>query len=233
CGGLVPDHATIARFVVDQEQALKGLFVSGLRLCAAAGLVDLSVLALDGTKMGADAALDKNRSAAWIREQIEALLRATAERETTDTPPAEIPLPGADAIEELASPHGRLARLKAALVVIEAEEADEAAESQKKAAAAAKEAEAGRKLSGRKPKDPAAALARAQADHAAALTRAQAKRAAARAKGKSLRGQRPGPARDLQKPEQALAGAQAAAEAAPAAVRRANITVPDSRIMKT
>ena len=38
CGGLVPDHATIARFVVDQEQALAGLFVSGLRLCAAAGL---------------------------------------------------------------------------------------------------------------------------------------------------------------------------------------------------
>jgi transposase len=48
CGGLVPDHATIARFVVDQEQSLQGLFVSGLRLCAAAGLVDLSVVALDG-----------------------------------------------------------------------------------------------------------------------------------------------------------------------------------------
>ena len=39
CGGLVPDHATIARFVVDQERALEGLFVEGLRLCAAAGLV--------------------------------------------------------------------------------------------------------------------------------------------------------------------------------------------------
>jgi transposase len=240
CGGLVPDHATIARFVVDQEQALKGLFTSGLRLCAAAGLVDLSVLALDGTKMGADAALDKNRSAAWIGEQIEALLSATAERETTDTPPAQIPLPGVEAIEELASPKGRLGRLKAALAVIEAEEADAAAERQKKAAAAAKEAESGRKLPGRKPKDPAAALARAQADHAAALTRAQAKGAereaklaAAQANGKSLRGQQPGPDRDLQKAEQALAGAQAAAEAAPEAVRRASITDPDSPIMKT
>ena len=52
CGGLVPDHATIARFVVDQEQTLEGLFVSGLRLCAAAGLADLSVVAVDGTKIG-------------------------------------------------------------------------------------------------------------------------------------------------------------------------------------
>jgi len=240
CGGLVPDHATIARFVVNQEQALKGLFTSGLRLCAAAGLVDLSVLALDATKMGADAALDKNRSAAWITEQIQALLKATAERERTDTPPAEIPLPGVQAIEELASPKGRSGRLKAALAVIEAEEADAAAERRQKAAAAATQAEAGRKLPGRKPKDPAAALARAQADHAAALTRAQAKGAereaklaAAHANGKSLRGPQPGPDRDLHKAEQALAGAQAAAQAAPAEVRRANITDPDSRIMKT
>jgi transposase len=81
CGGLTPDHATIARFVVDQQQALEGLFVSGLRLCAAAGLVDLSVVALDGTKIAADAALDQNRSAAWIREQVQALLAATTARE--------------------------------------------------------------------------------------------------------------------------------------------------------
>jgi transposase len=29
CGGLVPDHATIARFVVEHERALEGLFVEG------------------------------------------------------------------------------------------------------------------------------------------------------------------------------------------------------------
>ena len=80
CGGLVPDHATIARFVVDQEQALAGLFVSGLRLCAAAGLADLSAVALDGTKMAADAALDQNRGGAWIRCEVAKLLAATADR---------------------------------------------------------------------------------------------------------------------------------------------------------
>ena len=63
CGGLVPDHATIARFVVEHEQALEGLFVEGVRLCAAAGLAELSVVALDGTKIAADASLARNRDA--------------------------------------------------------------------------------------------------------------------------------------------------------------------------
>jgi transposase len=73
CGGLVPDHSTIARFVVDHQDAIEGLFVSGLRLCAAAGLVDLSVLALDDTKIGADAALDQNRPE---RDRVAQLHRA-------------------------------------------------------------------------------------------------------------------------------------------------------------
>lgn len=241
CGGLVPDHATIARFVVDQQQALQGLFVSGLRLCAAAGLVDLSVLALDGTKIAADAALDQNRSAAWIREQVKALLTATAASEQTETsPPPEIGLLDVDAVGELASPRGRLARLQAALAVIEAEEATAAAETEKKTEAAVKEAEAGRKLRGRKPKDPAAALARAKADHAAALTRSQAKQAeraakvaAAHARGTSIGGFAPGPDRDLQNATAALAAAHDAADAAAPAPRRVNVTDPDSRVMKT
>ena len=241
CGGLTPDHATIARFVVDQEQALASLFVSGLRLCAAAGLVDLSVLALDGTKIAADAALDQNRSAAWVREQVKALLAATAASEQTETSPApEIGLLDVDATAQLASRSGRLARLQAALAVIEAEEAAAAAETEKKTEAAVTEATAGRKLRGRKPKDPAAALARAQADHAAAQVKAHgkqakraAKQAAAHAAGRRLGGFAPGPDRGLQQAEQALAAAHAAADGATPPVLRANVTDPDSQIMST
>src|SRR3954470_13428342 len=120
CGGLVPDHATIARFVVDQERALAGLFVSGLRLCAAAGLVDLSVVALDGTKMAADAALDRNRDGAWIAREVAKLLAATgAEDPATAVEPL---LVGAPAGREPAGGPGRLARLQAALAIIEAED---------------------------------------------------------------------------------------------------------------
>ena len=237
CGGLVPDHATIARFVVDQQGALAGLFVEGLRLCAAAGLADLSVVALDGTKMAADAALDRNRDGAWIRAEVAELLAATAAEE----PAVErVVLAGVDATAaaELASPRGRLARLRAALTVIETEDAAAAAAAQLQAEAARDAARRGRKLGGRKPQDPAAALARARADHQVALERARAKQAeraakvaAAEAAGRRLGGFAPGPDRALERAADALAAAEQAAQNAPTAVRPVNVTDPDSRIM--
>ena len=51
-----PDHVTIARFRVRHQQALAGFLVASLKLCAAAGLVRLGVVALDGTKVAANAA---------------------------------------------------------------------------------------------------------------------------------------------------------------------------------
>jgi transposase len=240
CGGLVPDHSTIARFIVDHQSAIEALFVSGLRLCAAAGLVDLSVVALDGTKMGSDAALDANRDAAWIRRLVQALLTATVASESVEAASGQDPLVGLDGLGELASPKGRLARLQAALAVIEAEELAAAAEDAAKAEVTRRAAEAGRQLTGRKPKDPEAALARAEADHATALARAEAraarraaKVAAAEAAGATLPGRRPGPDRDLEKAEAVLVTARAAARAAPPTRRSANVTDPQSRIMKT
>lgn len=240
CGGLVADHATIARFAADQEQALGGLFVAGLRLCAAAGLVDLSLVALDGTKMAADAALDRNRGADWIRLEVAKLLAVTAAEDQAATPVGQVVLAGLDVTGELASRRGRLGRLLAALAVIETEDAAAATAAEEHAKAARQAAKEGHKLGGRKPKDPAAALARAQADHDAALARAQAKQArraaketAARAAGRKLGGFAPGPDRGLARSQIALAAAEQAAKAASPAARQANVTDADSRIMKT
>src|SRR5262249_23870803 len=58
----VPDHATIARFRQRHEQALAGVFTEVLRLCAEAGLLSVGLLALDGTKLKANASKDANRS---------------------------------------------------------------------------------------------------------------------------------------------------------------------------
>ena len=55
-GNQLPDHVTIARFRVRHQQALAGFLVQSLRLCAAAGLVRLGVVSLDGTKVAANAA---------------------------------------------------------------------------------------------------------------------------------------------------------------------------------
>jgi transposase len=241
CGGLVPDHATIARFVVDHERALEGLFVEGLRLCAAAGLADLSVVALDGTKMAADAALARNRDGEWIRREVARLMALTSEDE--QPPEAGVDrLAGLEPVAEISSRSGRLARLQAALEVIEAEDRLAAQEAARRAQVAAAEAEHGRQLKGRKPKEPQAALARAEVDRRAAVQRLSRMQAARAAKLEAARGEKlkaPPPCRIerakgvLARAEAALQAAQHAVQAAPPHAHRANITDPDSRVMST
>ncbi len=51
-----PDHATIARFRVRHERALAEVFGQVLGLCAKAGMVEVGVIAVDGTKIAANAA---------------------------------------------------------------------------------------------------------------------------------------------------------------------------------
>lgn len=77
-----PDHATIARFVVRHEGALGELFGEVLALCADADLATVGVIAIDGTKVAANARRDrtldyKQLAKAIVEEQI-----ATDEAET-------------------------------------------------------------------------------------------------------------------------------------------------------
>jgi transposase len=242
CGGLVPDHATIARFVVDHERALEGLFVEGLRLCAAAGLADLSVVALDGTKVAADASLARNRDAEWIRREVAKSMAITAEDEHGVVLGMD-GLPGVEPVAEISSRPGRLARLQAALTVIEAENALAAQEAAKQAQAADAEAEHGRQVTGRKPREPRAALARAEVDHRVASERVATMQTAVAAKREAAaRGEKltaPPPCRieratgALARAQAALQAAQHAVEAAPTSARRVNVTDPDSRVMST
>lgn len=51
----VPDHTTLARFRQRHQDALSGVFGEVLELCSKAGLVDVSVIAVDGTKLHANA----------------------------------------------------------------------------------------------------------------------------------------------------------------------------------
>ena len=77
-GNQLPDHVTIARFRVRHQTALAGLLVQSLRLCAAAGMVRLGLVALDGTKVEANAADRANRTHAKLEEQVAELLEQAA-----------------------------------------------------------------------------------------------------------------------------------------------------------
>jgi hypothetical protein len=92
-GGLYPDHATIARFRVRHEQALGGLFSQVLRLLAAAGMVSLGVLSLDGTKLAGNAAQKADRTLPQIEKILAGAAAADAAGDARqgDNPPPATP----------------------------------------------------------------------------------------------------------------------------------------------
>src|SRR3954453_16712000 len=65
-----PDHATIARFRVRHEEPLADLFGSVLSLCREAGLVKVGVIAIDGTKVHANASHHCNLDYEQIAREI-------------------------------------------------------------------------------------------------------------------------------------------------------------------
>lgn len=123
-----PDHDTIAAFRQEHLGALAGLFVQALRLCQKAGLVKLGNVALDGTKMKANAST--RRSVAYKKlsegEQfwhsvVEGLLQQAQQTDEEEDrrfgpgQPAD-PLP-----DELASAKSRLERIRQAKAELERE----------------------------------------------------------------------------------------------------------------
>jgi transposase len=70
CANQCPDHTTVARFRQRHERALAGLFGEVLALCAEAGLVRVGVIAVDGTKVHANASERATRNYEQIAREI-------------------------------------------------------------------------------------------------------------------------------------------------------------------
>src|ERR1019366_7396697 len=102
-GNLVPDHATIARFVVRHERALAGLFGEVLRLCDTAGLVAPGVIAIDGSRLAGNANRNRNREFKQIAREILAEHKAIDEAEDEQFGDAR----GDELPEQLRTPEGR------------------------------------------------------------------------------------------------------------------------------
>jgi transposase len=147
----VPDHATIACFRVRHEQALGELFVQVLGLCARAGLLSLGVVAVDSTKVAANASSMASRTYEQIAEEILADAAAIDAAEGQQFGQARgDELPG-----DLADPRSRRARLRQAKQRMEAEhQATIDAHAERLLWRAEREAEMGHRLAGRPPKTP-------------------------------------------------------------------------------
>jgi len=81
CGNQPPDHCAIARFRGRCGSRFVDLFGQVLDLCVSLGMVDVSVVSVDGTKIGGRASLRANHSADTLRRIAE---QAVAEAARVD-----------------------------------------------------------------------------------------------------------------------------------------------------
>jgi transposase len=150
-----PDHATIARFRVRHQEVLAGLFVQSLRLCRAAGLVRLGVVALDGTKIAAQASMNATRRRADLEAEVAGML-AEAEAADSAEDRAETHTSSTEQTPVLRGGQAaRRARLVQAKAGLEAEDHAALADHERKVAErTAKEQATGKGIRGRKPQPP-------------------------------------------------------------------------------
>ena len=148
-----PDHTTIARFRQTHETELATLFTQVLRLCAEAGLVKVGIVALDGTKIQAHAALASNRTVETITAEVSRMLTEAQATDTAEDRQYGSERCGDELPEALRDRTSRLTRLRACQERLEREAADATAQQQAKIETRrAEEAATGQKKRGRKPK---------------------------------------------------------------------------------
>ncbi len=134
-GDDIPDFRTISDFRKTHLSRLETLFVEVLKLCALAGLTRVGTIALDGTKVKANASRHKAMSYERMQEEEkrlkEEIARLLAEADATDATEDAAHGPdrsGDELPEELARRQSRLAKILQAKALLQERARAEAAE---------------------------------------------------------------------------------------------------------
>jgi transposase len=233
CAQDTPDHSTIARFRQGHEQGLADLFTQVLVLCARNGLGRFGTVAIDGTKIAANASIDATRSEAALRRIAKELIQdaaatdAAEDEQYGDARGDELP-------EQWRDPSGRAGRIAAALAELEAEKAARA----RAADQAVRQAQG--EVAQRRVKSAEETVARQRRRQQERVAAHLARR---RADGSHGPGRPPVPVEehiDVRRAKEQLRRAQRLADAAKTATAppsdqkwQANTTDPASRVMKT
>lgn len=128
-----PDHRTISDFRKIHLRSLQHLFVEVLQLCQKAGLVKFGHIALDGTKIKANASKHKamsygrmNKDVTRLQNEISALLQEAEETDTREDQKYGHDKRGDELPEELTRRETRLAKIKEAKRALEEEAREQA-----------------------------------------------------------------------------------------------------------
>jgi transposase len=129
----IPDFRTISDFRKRHLAALEGLFVDVLKLCAKAGLVKVGRIALDGSKVKANASRHKAMSYDYmlkeeqrLKQEIQALLTQAEEADQAEDRTYGRNRRGDELPEELARRRSRLEKIREAKAALEAEAREQA-----------------------------------------------------------------------------------------------------------
>ena len=157
-----PDFRTISDFRKRHLEALAALFVQVLRLAETAGLVKLGHVALDGTKIKANASKHKAMSYARMKKreselqaEVDRWLAAAAAADAEEDAAFGKDKRGDEMPDWITDKEKRLAKIREAKAALEAEaKAAAEEEARRRAEAEAKRKAEGRKRSGKKPRPP-------------------------------------------------------------------------------
>ena len=161
-----PDHDSIASFRKRHLSKLGGLFVQVLVLCQKAGLIKLGHIAIDGTKMGANASKHKamsygrmSEAEAKLEEEVRKLLEEAQRIDAEEDILYGKGKRGDELPEELRRRDSRLKKIREAKAELEAEARAKAEEQaslarKKLEERARKEEETGKKVAGKPPQVP-------------------------------------------------------------------------------
>jgi transposase len=234
-GNQQPDHSRISDFRRRNLDALKGLFVQILRLCQKAGMVSLGHVALDGTKVKANASKHKAmshermlRAEKQLAQEINALMRKAEILDAQEDRRYGKNNRGSDLPDELRRRKDRLERIRQARREMEAETAAAVARQRKEEFDQAKaEADASKEADA-----PAAEQAELnkRAEAAAAKTNAAREKAIEAAKEAGLE---PPDLEALAAEAMPRRGLARKANGTPTQKSQRNFTDPDSHLMKS
>ena len=142
-GNLCPDHCAFARFFQRHGESIKELFAQVLYLCHKAGAIQVGQLYLDGSKVGANASLDANKTLEYIREEIKRIEEEMKKQDEADNASQASGRHEDELPPELHARKERLERLRQAKARLEMELAVKRAAEEKKASETANDTASG------------------------------------------------------------------------------------------
>lgn len=152
----LPDHSTISRFIKKNSSFIGQLFIPVLTLLNEAGLINNVLLALDGTKLKANASLRSNMPYENIEREIQKYLKEVQEKDDVEDHLYGPDKSGTEVPDDLKTHSRRMKRFIEAKERLEAEHNEKSQKKEEKIAQREEEEkESGKRKRGRRPKKPA------------------------------------------------------------------------------